>query len=71
VVLTGTAGVVARLGAGTSGWLRGVVRDEPCSEPPGEVVSGPPEGVIDGALAVVNVWVSPTASCHLFSARRR
>ena len=70
-VFFGAIGVVIALGVGGSGWVMGGVKDTPSSEPPGEVVGGPPEGVVEGALAVVNVSVSPTASCHLFSARRR
>jgi len=49
----------------------GGVNDTPSSKPPGEVLDEPPEGVVGGLLAVVNVCVVPKASCHLFAARRR
>ena len=71
MVFFGAVDVVGALGAGVSGWLRGGVKGTPSSEPLGEVVGGPPEEVVDEALAVVNVCVSPKASSHLFLARRR
>jgi hypothetical protein len=70
---------VETVGAGGSGWVMGGVKDTPSSEPPGEVVDGPGEGIVGelpgeaagGLLAVVNVCVSPKASCQRFAARSR
>ncbi len=77
----GAVGVVVApgVGVGTSDWPMGGVKDMPSSEPLGELVDDPPGEVVDeppgeplgGALAVVKVCVSPNASCHWFSARRR
>ena len=37
---------VETVGAGGSGWVMGGIKDTPSSGPPGEVVDGPPEGVV-------------------------